>query len=44
MEKPKSNVTVGLRHLIDEPRIRRRFQIHIIHARRENLPNQESKE
>ena len=44
MEKPKSNVTVGIRHLVDEPRLRRRFQIHVIHAHRGKLSNQELKE
>ena len=44
MEKPKSNVTVGIRHLVDDPRLRRRFQIHVIHAHRGKLSNQELKE
>ena len=33
--------TVCIRHLIDEPRLRRRFQIHILHPRRGNLSKPE---
>ena len=33
--------TVCIRHLIDEPRLRRRFQIHILHPGRGNLSKPE---
>ena len=29
--------TICIRHLIDEPRLRCRFQIHVLHPRRGNL-------
>ena len=44
MEQSNSNITVGIRHLIDEPHLRRRFQIHVIHPRHGNLSNPEIKE
>ena len=33
--------TVCIRHLIDEPRLRRRFQIHVLHPGRGNLSKPE---
>ena len=33
--------TVYIRHLIDKPSLRRRFQIHVLHPRRGNLSKPE---
>ena len=40
-KKIKHRPTVCIRHLIDEPRLRRRFQIHVLHPRRGYLSKPE---
>ena len=37
LKKIKHRPTVCIRHLIDEPRLRRRFQIHVLYPGRGNL-------
>ena len=37
VKKIKHHPTVCIRHLIDEPRLRHRFQIHVVHHGRGNL-------
>ena len=37
VKKIKHRPTVCIRHLIDEPRLRHRFQIHVLHLGRGNL-------
>ena len=41
VKKIKHRPTVCIRHLIDEPRLRRRFQIHVLHPGRGNLSKPE---
>ena len=40
-KKTPHRPTVCIRHLIDEPRLRRRFQIHVLHPGRGNLSKPE---
>ena len=41
VKKIKHRPTVCIRHLIDEPRLRRRFHIHVLHPGRRNLSKPE---
>ena len=41
VKKIKHRPTICIRHLIDEPKLRLRFQIHVLHPRRGNLSKPE---